>query len=86
MALSEPDSSPTPRRKLARFLYVSLFIIITCATSVFLSIRGYISFDPLTALVAGFFAGVAFVMFQLTYLKFVVNSSRSMHRKDPDIV
>ncbi len=86
MVMSEPDSSPPPRRRLARFLYVSLFIIITCATSVFLSISGYMSFDPLTALVAGFFAGVAFVMFQLTYVRFILNSSQGMHRKDPDIV
>jgi hypothetical protein len=84
--MSEPDTRPPPRRRWALFLYVSIFIIITCATTVTLSIRGYIPFDPFTALVAGLFAGFAFVMFQLTYMRFVVNSSRRMHQKEPDLV
>jgi hypothetical protein len=86
MVMPEPKPSRPPRRRLALFLYASIFIIITCATSVTLSLRGFISFDPFTALIAGFFAGLAFVMFQLTYMRFVVNSSRRMRRKDPDIV
>jgi hypothetical protein len=86
MVMPEPDSNPPFRRRWALFLYVSVFIVITCATTVTLSIRGYLSFDPLTALVAGLIAGFAFAMFQLTYIRFVVNSSRRMHQKEPDIV
>ena len=86
MVMSEPDPSPPPRRRLALYLYIIVFIIITCTATVILSIRGYIPFDPLTALVAGIFVGIAFVMFQMTYLRFVVNSSRRMHREEPDIV
>lgn len=86
MVMSEPKPEPTRRQRVSLYLYIVVFIAITCATTVFLSLNGFISFDPLTALVAGFFAGVAFVMFQLTYLRFVVNSSRRMHRKDPDIL
>jgi len=86
MVIEEPESDLPPRRKIGLYLYVILFLIITCAVTVTLSIRGYIPFDPITALVAGLIAGFAFVMFQLTYLRFIVNSSRRMHRKDPDIV
>jgi len=86
MVIADPESDRPPRRKIGLYLYVSLFLIVTCAATVILSIRGYIPFDPITALVAGLIAGFAFVMFQLTYLRFIVNSSRRMHRKDPDIV
>ena len=86
MVMAEPRRTPPPRRRLGLYLYIIVFIAITCATTVILSMMGFISFDPLTALVAGFFGGVALVMFQLTYMRFVVNSSRRMHRKDPDIV
>ena len=86
MAMSESEPDVPSRRRVAPFLYAVVFIAITCTTSVTLSIGGYISLDPFTALVAGLFAGVAFVMFQLTYLKFVVNSSRRLHHRDPDIV
>jgi hypothetical protein len=83
MAMSEPKA---PRNnRIGKYLYIIIFIMITCVTSVVLSLRGYIGFDPFTALIAGLFAGVAFVMFQLTYLRFVVNSSRRMHSRDPDV-
>jgi hypothetical protein len=70
MVIAEPESDSPPKRKIGLYLYVILFLIITCAATVTLSIRGYIPF----------------AMFQLTYLRFIVNSSRRMHRKDPDIV
>ncbi|MHA3964294.1 MAG: hypothetical protein AM325_012240 [Candidatus Thorarchaeota archaeon SMTZ1-45] len=75
MAIEEPKSNQPSGRKLGRFLYISIFVISTCAVSVILSIRGNILFDPITAIVAGIFAGFAFVMFQLTYVKFIVKSS-----------
>ena len=84
MPESEPDLPS--RRRVAPFLYAVIFIAITCAASVTLSIGGYISLDPLTALVVGLIAGFAFLMFQVTYVRFVVNSSRRMHHRDPDIV
>ncbi|MFW9962804.1 MAG: hypothetical protein ACFFCX_04540 [Candidatus Sifarchaeia archaeon] len=62
-------------KKKAKILYISIFIIATCAVSVTLSIRGYIPFDPITAIVAGILAGFALVMFQMTYVKFIVKSS-----------
>ena len=86
MAMSEPIPEQPPRRRIALYLYIIVFVAITCATSVVLSLGGYISFDPLASLVVGLIAGFALVMFQLTYLKFVVNSSQRMHRRDPDIV
>ncbi len=86
MVMPESEPDPPSRRRVAPFLYAVVFIAITCATSVTLSIGGYLSLSPLTALVAGLIAGVAFVMFQMTYLKFVVNSSRRMQQRDPDIV
>jgi uncharacterized membrane protein len=86
MVMSEPKPDPTRRQRVSLYLYIVVFIAITCVTTVFLSLNGFISLSPLTALVAGFIAGVAFVMFQLTYMRFVVNSSRRMHRKDPDIL
>ncbi|MGD9397158.1 MAG: hypothetical protein PVJ05_12065 [Candidatus Thorarchaeota archaeon] len=86
MVMAEPDSNPPSRRKLGLYLYIIMFIIVTCIATVSLSIRGYIPFDPLTALLAGFIAGCAFVMFQLTYLRFIANSTHRMHQKDPDIV
>ena len=86
MVMAEPDSESPPRRRLGLYLYIMMFIIVTCIGTVSFSIRGYIPFDPLTALLAGFIAGCAFVMFQLTYLKFVANSTHRMHQRDPDIV
>ena len=86
MVMSEPKPDPTRRQRASLYLYIIVFIAITSLTAVVLSLNGFISFDPLSALVAGTIAGAAFVMFQLTYLRFVVNSSRRMHRKDPDIV
>ena len=85
MVMEEPIEAPT-RRRWRLYVYIILFVVITCITTVTLSIRGYIPFDPLTALFAGIIAGFALVMFQLTYLRFVANSSRQMHMKDPDIV
>jgi hypothetical protein len=54
---------------------------------VMLSIGGHISLDPLTAFVASVFAGFAFLIFQSTYVRFVVNSSRTARRKErqPDL-
>ncbi len=75
MAIEEPTIELPFRRRLVRSLYISIFVISTSAISVVLSIRGYISFDPLTALVLGLLAGFALVIFQLTYVKFIVRSS-----------
>lgn len=75
MAMEEPRPELESRKKIAKTLYISIFIIATCAVSVTLSIRGYIPFDPITAIVAGIFAGFALVMFQMTYVKFIVKSS-----------
>jgi hypothetical protein len=86
MAMSEPDSRPQPRRRFGLYLYIIMFIIVTCIATVSLSMRGYIPFDPLTAFVAGIIVGCAFVMFQLTYLRFIANSTHRMHQKEPDIV
>ncbi|MFW9786136.1 MAG: hypothetical protein ACFFE2_03935 [Candidatus Thorarchaeota archaeon] len=86
MAIPEPSHVRPTKRNRGMFLYAITFIVITCATAVNLSLRDFISFDPLSSLVAGLFAGIALLMFQLTYLKFVVNSSRRPQRRDPDIV
>ncbi len=75
MAIEEPTTELSSKRRLARSLYISIFVISTGVISVILSIRGYISFDPLTALVVGLIAGFALVIFQLTYVKFIVRSS-----------
>lgn len=75
MAIEEPTIELPSRRRLARSLYISIFVISTGVISVILSIRGYISFDPQTALVIGLIAGFALVIFQLTYFKFIVRSS-----------
>ncbi|MFW9806717.1 MAG: hypothetical protein ACFFFK_08320 [Candidatus Thorarchaeota archaeon] len=86
MAMEEPKFEIPPRRRWGIYLYSTLFIIITGGTTVTLSIWGFISFDPLTALVAGLIAGFAFVMFQMTYIRFVANSSQKMHKKEDDIL
>ena len=80
--MHEPKSEIPRKRSIRLYLYIVVFIVATCATTVILSLRGFISFDPLSALIAGLFAGVAFVMFQLTYLRFIVNSSRRVRRTD----
>ncbi|MFW9974424.1 MAG: hypothetical protein ACFFDQ_04025 [Candidatus Thorarchaeota archaeon] len=84
MAIEEPNTEQKSRRKLVQSLYISIFVISTCAVSVILSIRGYILFDPLTALVAGLLAGFALVIFQLTYVKFIVKSSWRIKGKPVD--
>lgn len=80
--MHEPKSETPRKRSLGLYLYVLVFIVATCATTVILSLRGFISFDPLSALIAGLFVGVAFVMFQLTYMRFIVNSSRHASKTD----
>ncbi|MHA2300636.1 MAG: hypothetical protein ACXACD_06745, partial [Candidatus Thorarchaeota archaeon] len=64
-----------------------IFSIATSVTAVLLSLGGYLSLDPLTAFVASLFAGIAFLLFQTTYVRFVVNSARSAGRQErqPDL-
>ncbi len=84
MVIEETKTELKSKRRLVRGLYISLFVISTCAVSVILSIRGYIPFDPLTGLVAGLFAGFALVIFQLTYVNFIVKSSWRIKSKPID--
>ena len=55
----------------------------TSVTTVTLSISGHILLDPLTAFVASLFAGFAFLLFQTTYVRFVVNTSQRAGRREP---
>ncbi|MFW9840293.1 MAG: hypothetical protein ACFFES_05295, partial [Candidatus Thorarchaeota archaeon] len=55
--------------------YIAIYVLATCAGSVTLSVTGRISLNPITALVIGVIAGFALVSVQLTYVKFIVNSS-----------
>ncbi|MFW9795227.1 MAG: hypothetical protein ACFFEE_13040 [Candidatus Thorarchaeota archaeon] len=70
-----PPTPPTKRGKSIRNAYISIYVIATCLGSVMLSITGHLPLDPLTALIAGVFAGFALALFQLTYVKFIVKSS-----------
>jgi hypothetical protein len=87
MALDDSKSEVNPRKSRYRYLYIFIFIATTSITAVMLSIGGYIAFDPLTAFVASLFAGFAFLLFQTTYVRFVVNSARSAGRRErlPDL-
>ncbi|MGD9382402.1 MAG: hypothetical protein PVI03_08155 [Candidatus Thorarchaeota archaeon] len=83
MALNDSESKESARRGRYMYLYPAIFIIATSTTTVMLSIGGYISFDPFTAFVASLFAGFAFLLFQVTYVRFVVNSTQSARRREP---
>ncbi|MHA2021461.1 MAG: hypothetical protein ACW96N_07085 [Candidatus Thorarchaeota archaeon] len=86
MALNEPASA-IKRRSSCKYMYAAIVIAMTSLTTVMLSINGYISLDPLTAFVASLFAGFAFLLFQVTYVRFVANSVQSARRRElqPDL-
>jgi hypothetical protein len=83
MAIHESDSKATVGQRRYNYLYAAIFIIATSVTTVMLSIGGYISFYPFTAFVASLFAGFAFLLFQVTYVRFVVNSVQSARTREP---
>ncbi len=83
MAIYESESKATAEQRRYNYLYAAIFIAATSVTTVMLSIGGYISFDPLTAFVASLFAGFAFLLFQITYIRFVANSSQSGGGRKP---
>lgn len=84
MALHESDPEMNTRRNRYRFIYIAVFMISTSVTAVTLSIYGYISWDPITAFVASLFAGFAFLIFQVTYVRFIANSSYRAKPAQPD--
>jgi hypothetical protein len=87
MTLDESNSKTKENRSFYRYVYAAIFLASTSLTTVSLSVGGYISLDPLTAFVASLFAGVSFLLVQITYTRFVVNASQSSRRKpQPDIV
>ncbi len=75
MVISEPDPNLESKRRSARFLYLSIYIITTCLATVTLSIMGHLPFDPPTAFVAGIIAGFALGIFQMTYIRFIARTS-----------
>lgn len=75
MVFTKPNTDLPSGRRFVKYLYIGFYVIITSAASVTLSITGRIPFDPTSALIAGIFAGFALVMFQLTYVKFIVKTS-----------
>lgn len=82
MAL-EPASPATQRgRVIPLSLYIVVYIVFTSVMSVILARMGYIPFDQFTALVLGIFAGCAFGMVQITYIKFIARSSRRIRGLD----
>ncbi|MHA2139951.1 MAG: hypothetical protein ACXADC_06210 [Candidatus Thorarchaeota archaeon] len=76
-----------PKRGLYRYMYIVIFMAATSLTAVILSISGHITLNPLTAFVASLFAGFAFLLFQITYVKFIANSAQSTVKRElePDI-
>lgn len=85
MALHESKPEMNARRNRYRFIYIAVFMISTSVTAVVLSFNGYISLDPLSAFVASLFAGFAFLIFQVTYVRFIANSSQRSRPKQPDL-
>ncbi len=83
MAIDESVPNAIAKRTRYHHLYAAIFMTATLVTTVMLSIGGYISLDPITALIAGMFAGFAFLLVQTTYVRFVANTSRRGTRKEP---
>jgi uncharacterized membrane protein YjjP (DUF1212 family) len=82
MALNEPASA-IKRRSSYKYMYAAIFIAMTSITTVMMSIGGYISLDPLASFIASLFAGFAFLIFQITHVRFVVNSAQPGGRREP---
>jgi hypothetical protein len=83
MAIDESESKAIAKWNRYNYLYAAIFMTATLMAAVMLSIGGYISLDPITALIAGMFAGFAFLLVQTTYVRFVANTSRRRTRKEP---
>ena len=82
MAFDDLESETVARGRRYRYLYVVIFMAATSLTAVLLSLGGYITLDPLTAFIASLFAGFAFLLFQITYVRFIVNTSQRPSRKE----
>ncbi|MGY5864152.1 MAG: hypothetical protein RTV41_06075 [Candidatus Thorarchaeota archaeon] len=84
MVISDPKTNLPSKRQSGKYLYIAVYVITTCLATVMLSLNGSIPLDPLAALIAGVFAGIALVMFQLTYVKFIFKSSMRIRGKPLD--
>ncbi|MHA2077004.1 MAG: hypothetical protein ACXABM_05020 [Candidatus Thorarchaeota archaeon] len=72
------------KRQYGKYLYILIYVITTCLATVTLSLNGLIPLNPTSALIAGLFAGIALVIFQMTYVKFIVKSSWRIRGKPFD--
>jgi hypothetical protein len=85
MVISDsPPVSQSERGKSARNAYISIYVIATCLGAVILSVTGRIPLNPIMALIVGAIAGFALVFVQLTYVKFIVNTSWRIKGKHLD--
>ncbi|MFW9967204.1 MAG: hypothetical protein ACFFEA_08615, partial [Candidatus Thorarchaeota archaeon] len=75
MTIDESEPKAIAKWNRYHYLYAAIFMTATVVATVMLSIGGYISLDPLTALFASMFAGFAFLLVQTTYVRFVANTS-----------
>jgi hypothetical protein len=82
MAIHEPERITPAQKRKVRTMYIAIFVASTVVVTVALSVLGYINLSPVAALVAGTIAGFAFVMFHLTYLRFVGNAAYRIHGQE----
>jgi hypothetical protein len=85
MVISEsPPASPIERAKLRRNAYIAIYVLASCIGSLILSTTGHIPLNPVMAIIVGAIAGFALASVQLTYVKFIVRSSRRIRGKHLD--
>jgi TRAP-type C4-dicarboxylate transport system permease small subunit len=85
MALSESNGRSRNKQRWLLYLYIGVFALAAGTTSRLLSSIDEFKMAPLTGLTIGLVAGFVVVVFNATFLRVMISTSRLMRRDEEDL-